>query len=252
MRPLPPSEPSSAFSILELIISVGIVALLVTLAIPAAGRFTQSGKQTACMQNLRQLHTAIASYAADHNGEFPVDRFNSATGTSWYGALLGRRGNNYDLENGYIVHAGYGKKRAPFFCPANPTPIVASGSIGWTTYAINSNLYVNDTNSTNDGAEDPNYRERRTAQRMSTVNGNKALLTDACKRSVTPPASTYKIAGARYSNPWSDSHPVHGERVNVLFVDGHIESPRVTPRPAPLVVGADLVEMKAEWFWPLN
>lgn len=185
----------------------------------------------------------VTGYAADHSGELPVDRSNYSTGTSWYGGITN-----------YVPHGGYGKKRSPYFCPANPVKITASGSTGWSNYAINANIYTRDTRPNQEDPKDPNFFNNRTAMRLSQVLGNKALLLDACSdvNAPTAPTTWYVMNGARYSNPWGSTYAVHNGRINVLFMDGHIESPKVEPRPSPLSVGGDLVELKAKWFWPLT
>ena len=64
----------SGFTLLELLISVAAVAILAALAGPALGRLRQGGDRVACISNLRTIGALIQTYAADHQGRFPVSR----------------------------------------------------------------------------------------------------------------------------------------------------------------------------------
>lgn len=238
---LPTSQEQTGFTLVELSVILMIAAILAALLWPAIKSQIQKAQGAQCIHNLRQLYVGVMGYAADHSMETPVDRGNSSTGTSWYGALTP-----------YVPHGGYGKKRPPYFCPSNPVKITASGSTGWSNYAINGNFMLVETRANVEGKDDPDYRDKRKAMRFPQIHGVKALLLDAYNGNAASPATWYKNSGSRYSNPWSDTHAVHAGCVNVLFTDGHVESPRVEPRPETLRIGGDLVELKAEWFWPLT
>jgi prepilin-type N-terminal cleavage/methylation domain-containing protein len=61
-----------AFTLLELLVVIGIIAVLSALAIPASQRVVQSGRATACLSNLRQLGIALNLYLGEHNQTMPV------------------------------------------------------------------------------------------------------------------------------------------------------------------------------------
>ncbi len=232
---------NNAFSLIELLITIAVIAVLAAIALPFAKSTIERARSTTCLNYLRQLATATMAYGADHRSEVvPVDRKNPNTGTSWY-VPLGE----------YLVHAGYGKRSGPYFCPANPTKVVASGNAGWTNYAVNGNLYVVNTSEQANGADNPNHMLTRRGARPSELSSPKALYIDALEGTPQAPRTWYIMTGARYSNPWGSTLPVHGERVNVVFTDGHAESSRIAPRPSPLRQGGDLLELKASSFWPL-
>ena len=56
-----------AFTIIELLVVVSIIALLVGILLPAITKARDASKQTSSMTNLRQLGTAHGSYAAEWN-----------------------------------------------------------------------------------------------------------------------------------------------------------------------------------------
>lgn len=58
------------FSLIELLVTVAIIALLVGVLLPVLGSVRGEGRTIACGSNLRQLGIANASYAAEHDGVF--------------------------------------------------------------------------------------------------------------------------------------------------------------------------------------
>jgi prepilin-type N-terminal cleavage/methylation domain-containing protein len=62
---------SPGFTLVELLVVVGIIALLVAILIPALSRARESANRTICLSNIRQVATALISYTADNNGSFP-------------------------------------------------------------------------------------------------------------------------------------------------------------------------------------
>jgi type II secretory pathway pseudopilin PulG len=57
-----------AFTLVELLVVIGIIALLIGILIPTLGKAQQQAKATACMSNIKQLTTAWIMYANDNNG----------------------------------------------------------------------------------------------------------------------------------------------------------------------------------------
>ena len=60
-----------AFTLVELLVVIGIVALLLAILLPTIGRIREAGYKTVCLGNLRQLGAAVSLYAADHRGYTP-------------------------------------------------------------------------------------------------------------------------------------------------------------------------------------
>lgn len=61
-----------AFSLAELLVVVGIIAVLIALLLPALSRAREQARRVACQSNMRQLSWAFISYAQAHNGWFPA------------------------------------------------------------------------------------------------------------------------------------------------------------------------------------
>lgn len=62
----------SAFSLVELLISVGIIVLIFVIMFPVYGNARRRSKATRCMTNQRQVVTAILMQAENHGNHFPL------------------------------------------------------------------------------------------------------------------------------------------------------------------------------------
>lgn len=60
-----------AFTLVELLVVIGILALLLSLLMPALAGAREAGRATMCASNLRQLAVAVVLYAGDHDGRCP-------------------------------------------------------------------------------------------------------------------------------------------------------------------------------------
>jgi prepilin-type N-terminal cleavage/methylation domain-containing protein len=64
---------SRAFSLVELLVVLGIVALLIAMLIPSLSRAREQANRTKCMSNLRQIGNSLAIYVHDHGDLPPLD-----------------------------------------------------------------------------------------------------------------------------------------------------------------------------------
>ena len=61
-----------AFTVVELLVVMTIVAVLAGVSMPLYARVTQSARAAACVSNLRQLGAGLGLYLADHNLQMPT------------------------------------------------------------------------------------------------------------------------------------------------------------------------------------
>ena len=70
-----------AFTILELLIVIGLIALLAALVLAAVSRAREQAKSVKCLSNLRQLGQAAFAYAQSYDGFFPISSYQN--GLDW-------------------------------------------------------------------------------------------------------------------------------------------------------------------------
>ncbi len=67
-----PIRPDPAFTLVELLVVIALIAVLAGLLLPLLGRARSRAYNAACLNNLRQLGIATRVYAEDHQGRLPA------------------------------------------------------------------------------------------------------------------------------------------------------------------------------------
>ena len=69
MRFGPPRR--KAFTLVELLVVIGIIALLISILLPALSKARQQGNWAVCLSNLKQIGNALTMYANENKGYLP-------------------------------------------------------------------------------------------------------------------------------------------------------------------------------------
>ena len=60
------------FTVIELLVVMGIIAVLAGVAVPLYARVTQTARAAACVSNMRQLGAGLSLYLGDNNQRMPT------------------------------------------------------------------------------------------------------------------------------------------------------------------------------------
>jgi len=103
-----------AFTLVELLVVVAIIAILLAIILLASEKVTRQARATTCLSNQRQLALAIASYTGDNNGRLPNPRTDSYdVQGSPVGTLTGPRNVWVDNRDGGRVTADGVRSETP-------------------------------------------------------------------------------------------------------------------------------------------
>lgn len=114
-----------AFTLIELLIAISILAILLTLIVPAVMKARAQVHKAKCLNNLKQIMIALNLYATDHEGRYPNEiTTRNAGGGMGFVIVVKDKEKNFRrlLEEDYIDNVKI------FGCPA--TGIEASGGPG--------------------------------------------------------------------------------------------------------------------------
>jgi len=224
LRPNHTRHPAVAFTLVEILISLGIVIILAVIVSTAAVNLRKTAASAACVSNLRQIAVGFERYSQENEGKLPphwgTDQH--GLGVSWYGFLAPYCAN------------WNGEPFAPmsklFHCPGYPRPYKSSQNYlslaenGEQSYGYNFEFL-----SSNPQWLDKSYRKlsmRKQAQLVivgdipALGSNDDAVLLPA---SLPPKVSLYPAIGVDQGAAPRGIATRHSGGANFLFLDGHVE-----------------------------
>ncbi len=108
------------FTLVELLVVIGIIALLMSVLLPALNRARQQARTVACAANMRQVGQAMYLYVAQQK-KYPTNFFFPAPGQLWY---------EPDRIGGIVAPNGYAKAGV-MTCPEDPDAIRSFAMNAW-------------------------------------------------------------------------------------------------------------------------
>ncbi len=214
---------TKAFTLVELLVVIGIIALLVVLLLPALNKARQSANQVVCQSNMRQLGLAFSRYVNDFN-RYPNFRWPEALNRYLGGTLLG---SSALPDDGSSTNVDRVSPLNLIHCPSVPTNIRGKITL---TYAMNGvNFNANFWAMLCIGGQMNDNLLPQVKPSKIRHTSEFAVLTEMWNTSA-PEQSAWSNAWWRLfvANGFTCLY-THGRSTNILFADFHVEPLKYFP-----------------------
>ncbi len=264
------TEKKKAFSLVELLVVISVIALLMAILMPALVAARSQAYAAVCKSNLRQLLIAGIGYATE-NDSFYVpaasDMWDSSGGHHRWHGVRDNKDEPFDpLKSPLVGYLAEGKVKE---CPEKVKFIKGlswsvsfeqgCGGYGYNMTYLGSRLWQGGIISMSAYkaayAETTRMEEVRRpsetlmfADTAMSIDGQYLIEYSFAE----PPFYVYegKPVTSFYLSP--SIHFRHRDRANIGWTDGHIDSRRMAEFENRNVYGVDSADMKLGWFEPID
>jgi prepilin-type N-terminal cleavage/methylation domain-containing protein/prepilin-type processing-associated H-X9-DG protein len=230
----------AGFTLVELLVVVGIIAVLIAILMPALAKAREQARRVACASNLRQLALGMLMYANDFhnvtpvwNWEFSDPSYGGAIGSPGYGnGTTPLTNGKYVLTNANFVTVGliwpYVHNPDVYVCPSYPM-ILNNGSNSlygfppqW-TYVVNGQpgYCMNQSSPSSNTTSNNGW-----PCRIDRIQPNAQSVFMLYEQSAEDP-SAWNDGVSLFGSTWAPGDDslgyFHNNGGNLAFFDGHVE-----------------------------
>jgi prepilin-type N-terminal cleavage/methylation domain-containing protein len=200
-------DKKTGFTLIELLVVISIIALLLSILLPALRTAKDKAKELMCSSNIRSMGLALSMYENDYKGNPPTILWNPYNDRPnyWQGQLAQYLGWQGDIESGFIYATSKARDLAKypdrmmkvFQCPS----VKPKAKFLWGySYGINRYLWT-------------------TQQQSVGKYWRKKSLKTPYKAFYLMDCEYYAVGDPQMAEMW----PVHSKKTkNILFSDNHL------------------------------
>jgi prepilin-type N-terminal cleavage/methylation domain-containing protein len=228
-----------AFTLIELLVVISIIALLISILLPALAGARKSARSVLCLSNMRQLGLAFEMYTNDNKGFFPSNR-PDPTDTTTGGSVYLFCGDAGTATLGNLFYGDYTPDKRPLnrYISADdggnaldvtrcPDDKIELYKYTGTSYSANAVFVDDDSDGANDvGNLRPTSTPSDSANRVSLgKDSNFILATEPGARIAMYNNNPPSYVQANFNvNDYSDLFWHSGRRLwNSVYADGHAD-----------------------------
>lgn len=122
-------QKEASFTLVEIMVVVGLIALLAMFAIPNLLRARLTANVSIAQTILKTISTAAENYAASNNGNYPAETTQLTDGTPAY---LNENYCDGEVRSGYVFDCSFNSDNSGYTLTAQPTNCSLTGDKSFT------------------------------------------------------------------------------------------------------------------------
>jgi prepilin-type N-terminal cleavage/methylation domain-containing protein/prepilin-type processing-associated H-X9-DG protein len=226
------SNDQSGFTLLELLVVVAIIAILGALLLPVLSQAKNKGQSAACINNLHQLGMGLQAFLSDHH-HYPVNQINKKPASG---------PESDQFWTGQVAHGAFGI--AELSTNFNQNGVWRCPSARWSSDLLRDAAFPPSSYGYNDDKYNSLHTQLRSPDQMFGLQGHYNLdsksFAPISESEIIAPSDMMAIADSFQADWLFMRRPIeafeefgnvltrHLGKGNVLFCDGHVESPKLS------------------------